>query len=677
MRLNKTILRVLTPRLPEGVRIALSGSSPELGAWDPARAVAMHRSGIPLWTVELPDSTSADAEFKFIAVRNGGITWEEGPNRTLCNPGPLEFRGMPRWKASGVAVPVFSLRSNDDFGCGDFADLKMLVDEAERIGMQIIQILPVNDTTMTRTRRDSYPYSANSSFALHPLYLRPQLLGIPADPAVVAAFERRRRELQARPAVDYPAVIAAKEEYARVIYDEKGADDIASAGFADFAGRNARWLVPYAAYSVLRDRYCSPDFRSWPDGDSNYSPAIPARLLLGAERREMLFYMWLQFRLHLQLLDACSYARSRGIAIKGDIPIGISPDSADAWQHPELFNLDCQAGAPPDDFAADGQNWGFPTYNWQRMEADGFAWWRARLEHMAQYFDAYRIDHVLGFFRIWEIPAGVRSGLSGHFSPALPLSPAEMEAEFGFRFSPEMACATSAAPSDVLFVADPRQPGLWHPRILGYKTETFATLSPEQQDAYRRLHEDFFYHRHNDFWSRSAMSKLPALVNATPMLACAEDLGMIPACVPSVLARLRILALEVQRMPKQFGRILADPSAYGYMNVATTSTHDMAPLRLWWREQSDRSRFYGHDASPEACLRVLAEHAASPAMLAVFPIQDWLALSPELRNPDPASEQINIPANPDHYWQYRLHITLEKIFACPSFIETARTVACR
>jgi len=638
------LLRVLTPRLAAGQSVVVCGSAPELGSWDPMHSPGMARTGIPLWSVAVPASLPAATEFKFVIVSGDDVIWEEGPNRTLAVPGPLEFRGLPRWRAAGVAVPVFSLRSDDDFGCGDFEDLRLLVDWAARTGQQMIQILPVNDTTLTRTRSDSYPYSAISSFALHPLYLRPQLLGLPADDAERSRFERLREELNASPTVDYPAVVAAKEAYARLIYKEQGAAVIASRGFCDFLAENAGWLLPYCAFCVLRDAG-----RSEP-----YSPGLVAQLALADEGGNFFFYAWLQYQLHCQLLSACRYARSRGVAVKGDIPIGVSPASVDAWQHPELFNLDSSAGAPPDAFATDGQNWGFPTYNWSRMAADGFAWWKSRLSAMARYFDAFRIDHVLGFFRIWEIPAGVSSGLLGHFSPALPLGPAEMEEAFGFRFEPWMAVGSPGSQTDCLFVADPRGPGLYHPRISGYEAPAFARLEPEQQRAYRQLHEDFFYHRHDDFWRRSAMSKLPALVNATPMLACAEDLGMIPGCVPGVLADLNIAALEVQRMPKLFGVDLADPAAYAWLNVATTSTHDMPPLRLWLEQA-------GRDASPRACEAFVAAHMSSPAMLAVLPLQDWLSIDGGLRRPDAAAEQINIPADPAHYWRYRMHLTLEKL----------------
>lgn len=642
------LIRVLTPRLAADRRLVCCGSTPELGEWNPLNALPMHRNGIPLWTVEaeMPEGT----EYKFVILNGDDPLWEEGPNRTAADPGPLEFRGLERWRAAGVAVPVFSLRSEADCGCGDFEDIKLLVDWAVSTGQQLIQILPINDTTLTRTRADSYPYSAISSFALHPLYLRPQLLGSLPSEAARREFEKERQRLNAAEAVDYPAVVGLKEAYARAIFKKKGAADTRTQEFADFLAANAEWLLPYCAFSVLRDA----------NRNEPYSPGLVARLALENTDGNFMFYAWLQFQLHCQLLDACNYARSRGIALKGDIPIGVSPHSVDAWQHPELFNLDSSAGAPPDAFAADGQNWGFPTYNWERMALDGFRWWRRRLEAMAQYFDAFRIDHILGFFRIWEIPAGVNSGLLGHFSPALPLTPDEMARDFGFRFEPWMTRASADTPTDLLFVEDPRKSGYFHPRIMGYDAPMFSRLTPEAQDAFRRLHEDFFYHRHNDFWRDSALRKLPDLVNATPMLACAEDLGMIPGCVPEVLASQRILALEVQRMPKEFGVAIANPATYGWMNVATTSTHDMPPLRMWLRRQQTKD-------TPEVCMEFINDHMQSPAMLAVLPIQDWLSISRELRRNSPTEEQINIPADPAHYWRYRLHIPLESIIQSSTF----------
>lgn len=667
------MIRVIV-EVAKGARVKVCGNHPLLGNWNPAEAAPMScGKSLPLWVLSLPEELPAEVEFKFIIVCGDEVTWEEGENRTIGSPGNLAFRGQAPWHTTGVAVPIFSLRSTDDFGCGDFADLPLLCDYAKAHGMRIIQLLPINDTTNSRTEADSYPYSANSSFALHPLYMRLQDLdGVPDD---AASYEALRQELQALPSVDYARVIAAKEAYIRAVYNKVGDATLQSREFARFIGENYSWLLPYAAYSVLRDRHSTADCSRW-GRHRHYSAAIVTELLLSdTDRPAMGYYLYMQYHLHRQLAKAVQYCRENGVALKGDIPIGVSATSCDAWQHPELFNLGMQAGAPPDAFAKQGQNWGFPTYNWEQMSLDGYAWWSNRLKHMAQYFDAYRIDHVLGFFRIWEIPVSAVYGLLGHFSPALPLSPEAMRQEFGFEFLAEMARPGSDVEgyasqrealaagredllprfADVLFVEDPRQPGHYHPRIEGYDTNQFRRLSSGQQEAYRRLHEDFFYRRHNDMWAANALRRLPAVVDATAMLPCAEDLGMIPACVPSVLSRLQVLTLEVQRMPKEYGVRLGNPQNYPYMSVATTSTHDMPPLRLWWLLEQ------GCDPSTEECAAMVREHVESPSMLVVLPLQDWLASSATLRSPNPRSEQINDPANPNHVWRYRLHLNLEQL----------------
>jgi 4-alpha-glucanotransferase len=147
----------------------------------------------------------------------------------------------------------------------------------------------------------------------------------------------------------------------------------------------------------------------------------------------------LQYHLHLQLSEAHRYANDNGIILKGDIPIGINKNSAEAWVEPHLFNFSGQAGAPPDDFSVRGQNWGFPTYNWGLMEKDGYKWWKQRFSKMAEYFDAYRIDHILGFFRIWEVPSESVEGIMGHFNPSLPFSADELRGR-GYNFNYDRDC---------------------------------------------------------------------------------------------------------------------------------------------------------------------------------------------------------------------------------------------
>ena len=499
------------------------------------------------------------------------------------------------FRGAGTAVPVFSLRSESDFGIGEFNDLKDLVDWAVKTGQCIIQILPINDTTRKGEWKDSYPYSPVSSFALHPIYIHLQDLGIKET----AAFKKEQQELNALPEIDYPRVYKSKMALVRKAFTARGQKDLESAACRKFIKENAYWLDEYAEFCAKRDG------------------------------NEPEYHKWIQFHLDKQLSAQVKYARSKGISLKGDLPIGVSQDSADAYYHPELFNLDSSAGAPPDYFSQDGQNWGFPTYNWDEMAKDDYAWWKSRLRKMSQYFDAFRIDHILGFFRIWEIPAEQKSGLMGHFNPALPYSADEI---YFMRL-----------PREGLFHEDPRHPGFWQPLI---KPDT-SRLEWWQKDRFDALYTDFFYHRHDDFWRRNAERKLPELLSASGMLACGEDLGMVPDCVPGVMDHWKILSLEMTQMDKGHG--------WPTLSVCATSSHDMSTLRMQNAEAGKG------DMAPWEVKRILWNHLSSRSMLAIFPLQDWVAIDENLRRKDFMEERINQPADPLHHWRYRFHLPISEL----------------
>ena len=637
-------LRVSATKVRKGEALAIVGMGKALDGW--SKPHRMQGTGFPWWFLSL--DVNAPLEYKFVIVdaQSGEIKcWEDGPNHFLAEVPPPgvqlivadfepKFSREP-WKGAGLAIPVFSLRSNDSFGIGEFHDLIPLADWAAECGMCIIQLLPVNDTTISHTWQDSYPYNAVSSFALHPLYIHLPDAGAPQD----AAYLKKKAKLEALPQLDYEAVERAKMEILHSIFESPDAKKLLqSKEYKDFVKENGDWLIPYARFCEKRDGADSP----------------------GRE-----FYCFVQYHLDRQLKEAVAYAHSKGIAIKGDLPIGVSASSVDVQEHPELFHLDSQAGAPPDFFAKDGQNWGFPTYNWEKMVADGYSWWRARLGKMAQYFDAFRIDHILGFFRIWEIPKPHRSGLLGHFNPALPYSEEELR-KAGFK-------PGDGEGTDVLFLEDPYRKGYWHPRIEGYETESFALLPAPQKERFRALHEDFFWHRHNEFWREGAMEKLPALLGASGMMVCGEDLGMIPSCVAPVMKELGILSLEIQRMPKAPGEEFGRPERYSYNSVCSTGTHDTSTLRAWWEEDRESIQTYYNNVlgcegeAPWFCdawiaSLIISAHLASPAMLAIFPLQDWLAMDDFARyGGTPADERINVPASSRHYWRFRMHCTLEKL----------------
>ena len=594
--------------------------------------------------------------------------------RTVAIP-YVRHNNRPRWKGAGTSIPFFSLRSENDFGIGEFTDLKLLVDWAAVTGQSVIQTLPVNDTTLTGTWRDSYPYSANSSFALNPIYINLGLVGELDDKEFIDRMEKERKELNSLPVIDYERVFKAKNEYLDRLYAKYGDQCLRSQEFRAFFSANKSWLEPYALYCYLRDKNGTADFSKW-GFESTYKPALLNKYCVPGNMRfkEIRKYMFIQYHLHKQLSDVKKYANRKGILLKGDIPIGVNRFSSDVWIHPELFYTDCQAGAPPDAFAVDGQKWGLPTYNWDMMARDRYSWFVARFRKMADYFDAYRIDHLLGFFRIWEVPLRYKSGLMGRFNPALTYTPDEIRS-LGFNFDPDKhAKPEDGTPeTNVLFLEDDHKPGTYHPRINAFDTKAFKALTEQDQTIFRSIHDDFYYKRNDKFWSGVAMSKLPTLIEATDMLVCGEDLGMIPSCVPDVMDRLRILALEVQRMPKTLGVQVEDPSTYPYMSVCTTSTHDMNVLRAWIEQEMEPNLVISaRRATTAACTSVISAHLASPSMLAIFPLQDWLSMSSKLRAKDPAAERINVPADPNNYWRYRMHLTLEKLLSAKEFNEEIR-----
>jgi len=666
------LLQVAAPALRPNEVLALAGSGKALKEW--TKVVPFDGTGFPVWTLAL-NVTEPFAYKILVADKDtlAPVAWEDGENRWFTElPQKDEFVvesdlqvcfSGRNWKGAGTAIPVFALRSTDDFGVGEFYDLKKMVDWAASTGQSVLQLLPINDTTMLHTWEDSYPYNPNSTFALHPQFLNLPAAGVKED----EAYKALQAELNALDQIDYERVNNAKLELLRKAYGKTFKKLSATKGYQEFVEKNAGWLLPYAAFCVLRDQNGTPDFTQW-KGYAKYSKKKIAAFC-EENRTDIDFWCFVQYHLALQLSEVCAYAHSKGVVFKGDLPIGISRTSVDAWLYPELFHMDSQAGAPPDAFSADGQNWGFPTYNWEKMAEDDFAWWKSRLAKMSEYFDAFRIDHILGFFRIWEIPLWTKSGLNGYFNPALPYPAHELQAQ-GFDVN-----------DFDLFLQDPRQEGHYHPKIGAKQTQGYYVLDAYRRAAFDRLYDDFFYRRNNEFWKDKAMQKLPALLDSTGMLACGEDLGMIPATVPQVMDDLRILSLEIQRMPKSVEETFAHPANYPYLSVCTTSTHDMNPVRAWWEEDREvTNQFWQmilgnqgeapYFCEPWICRQILEQHVWSPAMLTILPLQDWLSMDPQLRREDPNAERINVPANSRHYWRYRMHLTLEQLAAADEFNQT-------
>jgi 4-alpha-glucanotransferase len=746
------------PHTEQNRLLAITGNQECLGNWDPAKALILTCDTFPEWHIGLDaDAIHYPLEYKLLEIdanTHALACWEPGDNHVIHSIAPSEEKELvcisglyfrddaPLWRMAGTVIPVFSLRSEDSFGIGDLRDLHLFVDWMTQTNQRIIQVLPVNDTTATYTRMDSYPYSAISVYALHPIYVSLSWMGELADPEKASFFKEKQQELNRKPFVDYEAVINYKMDYCRLFFEQEGKSLLETPGYKQFFADNSHWLIPYAAYSYFRDAFHTTDFSVW-EGNSVYNESQINTLCDKKNKAwpELSFTFFMQFVLHRQFTAVSGYAREKGIVLKGDLPIGVNRNSVDVWTEPQYFNRNGQAGAPPDDFSAIGQNWTFPTYNWDTMEKDGFHWWKKRFAKLSDYFDCFRIDHILGFFRIWEIPADYVQGLCGHFSPALPFSKEEIE-QYGMLFNEarfttahineqylsglfgdsadevknsylaqsssnhfvlKPFCDTQkkieklfggqtdermlrvgngllSIANETLFFRDPYDKDRFHPRISASRSYIYRELSYSDQSAFDRLYEDFFYHRHNDFWKMQAFKRLTPLINSTQMLVCGEDLGMIPESVPEVMNKLQILSLEIERMPKAPGREFADLSRLPYLSVCTTSTHDMSPLRNWWKEDREKTGRYYNDVlhlpgnAPEECTsdiaqRIIENHLNSPSMLAVFPIQDWLATDDSVKQKDYESERINIPANPTHYWRYRMHITIEDLMKANSLNE--------
>ncbi|MBR4729074.1 MAG: 4-alpha-glucanotransferase [Prevotella sp.] len=662
-------LKVRAPQLRSHERLGIIGGGEALGNWDLKRVLSMTEHESNEWVVSLDaDRLPQTFEFKFVTLSQETPVWENGSNRTVSLPeidlgevvvyelSQANFPVYP-WKAAGTVIPIFSLRSEGSFGVGDFGDLKMMVDWCYKTKQRVLQVLPINDTINTKTWQDSYPYNSISIYALHPQYTDFRQLPALKDEAKRQSFEALRKELNALPQIDYERMIAAKMDYLHEIFAQEWTTVQRRDTYKKFFEQNKEWLVPYAAFCYYRDLYGTANYTEWPKG----ATVANTQKSTFKDKKQLQFWYFVQYNLDTQMRSAHEYARAHRVILKGDIPIGISREGVEAWVEPKYFNLNGQAGAPPDPFSADGQNWGFPTYNWDEMLKDGCTWWVRRFRKMAQFFDAYRIDHVLGFFRIWEIPVPHKSGLMGQFSPALGLSREEIEA-YGVEFK------------EGLFLVDHKRDDRWHPRIAVQYQEAYTQLSEEQKANFNRLYNDYFYRRNNQFWYTEAMKKLPRLVQATRMLVCAEDLGMVPDCVPWVMNELRILSLEIQSMPKdntvRFGKLSHNP----YRSVDTISTHDMSTLRQWWDEDEAQTQEYYNTslrrsgAAPHPlpgwlAKDIVSRHLTSPSMLCLLSFQDWLSIDERLRLPDQNAERINIPANPRHYWRYRMHLTIEQLLA--------------
>ncbi len=631
---------------------------------------------------------------------------------------------------TGVAIPVFSLRTEESCGVGEFYDLLKLGQWCKSVGIEVIQLLPVNDTGWNAS-----PYSALSSLALHPLYLR--LQAIPEAAPWIPQIQAFARKYHTAPFLHYQETLRFKLDTLREIFTTYQEHIIREETLQAWQQANP-WIIPYAVYRTLKDAH---DQRSWVDWVTMTDPT-PEEVehYFHSHYDICAFYVWMQYHLEQQLLHVSRELAQEGIRLKGDIPIMMSEDSADVWYYRAYFDRSMRAGAPPDKFSREGQNWNFPVYRWRELARDNYTWWQRRLLHLDRYAHAYRIDHVLGFFRLWQIPATEVTAILGFFYPAVSITEEDL-AQRGYR--PEEIHAMlepHVTRRRIQQAAGPRfeevcsryfqpaeQQGLFHLKEAYQSEKAIYALQeePEVIHLLLRVHRDrtllrmpdggyqqaWFYRESTAYrklsdekksvleqlieekeqaserlWEQRGEHLLAMMKATTPMLVCAEDLGAVPRCVPDVLQRLRILSLKIERWMREGPEPDAPfipPEQFPRLSVCTPSVHDLPPIRLWWQTEEDERRAYcrwvfqkkrcSRTLTPELATEILARNLRANSILTVFQIQDLFAIEPSLQLPNPEDERINIPGlNANRNWRYRIPVTLEYLLEFTHFNERIR-----
>ena len=540
---------------------------------------------------------------------------------------------VPDKKMAGILCPVFAMRTADDLGIGDTAAVKEMIDWCHRYGLGVLQLLPINETGP-----DNSPYNAISAMALEPTTITTTPAALPD--LLPADFERIattavRAALRAGP-VRYRQVKALKRELLWAAFERAGQ----RREVAVFAKVNP-WLDDYTLYLALLDENGGrDDWESWPV--EHQSPVAAEKALAkNAEfQRRRQFYGYVQWVAHAQWHAVRRYADVRGVALMGDIPFGVSRTSADVWGQRELFDLTWSGGAPPesafkpDPFTAQwGQNWGIPLYRWETHRRQKFAWWTQRVRQTSGIFHLFRIDHVLGFYRVFAFP--------------------------------------------------------WRPRengAFGGLTETQAQERTQGRlPRFFPFADDTAAHRQANCEQGEALLTMIRHA-AGETVVVAEDLGVVPDYVRPNLAKLGIPGFKIPYWERNADYTFVDGAQYPRLSIVTPATHDHEPLvghwrKLWQAHETARAKQDHHNAyitwlelqrfiiwaggDPNQvprefttalheafCRRVLA----SNAWLAIFMITDVFAQEIRFNVPGPIAES---------NWTERLPTTIAELDADP------------
>lgn len=320
-----------------------------------------------------------------------------------------------RQKRAGVLLPLFSIYSKESVGIGDFSDLKLAIDWVKRSGHSVLQLLPMNEMGCLPC-----PYDAISSFALEPVYIK--IADVIKSSRVSNSLKKKIEDLRK----DFPLdarycdyrIREGKENLLRQIFESQFKKE--NKDFLTFKEENSYWLRDFCLFKTLKKYFKGLPWYDWPE-EYRERNEVALRKFYQENINEIKFQEWTQWQLYLQFKEVKKYATEQGVFLKGDLPILVSRDSADVWAHREFFKLEFAAGAPVDMYCALGQRWGMPTYHWDNIRKDNFVYLKEKLRYAQNFYDLLRIDHVVGFFRIWSIPYNEpleNKGLNGFFDPS-------------------------------------------------------------------------------------------------------------------------------------------------------------------------------------------------------------------------------------------------------------------
>ena len=663
-------------------------------------------------------------------------------------------------KRTGIVVPLSALYTKECPSCGDFLALKDLADFCQKAGFSIVQLLPVNDTGT-----QSSPYSGLSAFALHPLFIRISALpefkaAMKSNKAFSTEYKNFEKNFEYKRRFNYAEVLSEKVKLLHLLFnyiEKKNAKDEAEAAklnkeLAEFVSKNL-WIIPYAVFKNIKDENMQASWKSWEPSLQKLSyDQIKLKWQNKAKKSSHDFFVWCQLRASQQFKEGAECLRAKNIILKGDIPILMNEDSVDCWTYPEFFRQELRAGSPPDGGNPMGQNWGFPTYDWDRLEADEFTWWKDRIKTSAQYYDAFRIDHILGFFRIWAASEKDTTAYLGHTIPYADFSHKTLN-DLGFSddrikwlSEPHIPTGTiesitwnhdeatavleklcDRVNSEELwnfkkeiegdkeiyamhFFDDEGKDNAiknalaekWRDRSLiqikkdhFVKVYTFQnstawkTLSWEEQEKLKKLFAETEV-KENELWGKQAETTLSAIVHASDMIPCAEDLGVNLAVMPEVLKKLDILSLKVIRWTREWekpGQPYIPFADYPELSVATTSVHDSSTLRQWWNQEKDSVWAFlnslqadnkpdGNSAFiPEIAEFIMRAFAKCKSSLLINPLQDYLFLEHSFYLENENDERINIPGSVNDFnWTYRIPVTISEMAENKGLLNKIKTI---